>query len=58
MVYSLRHNLKAKLVEAGTEARIEHGILGHAVAGVGDRVYGNEEAWLPVCAEAMRKVLG
>ena len=58
VVYSLRHNLKAKLVAAGTDARIEHRIMGHAEGGVGDRVYGNEEAWLKVSAEAMRKALG
>lgn len=55
VVYSLRHNFKDKLIEAGADPRIEHRIMGHASGNLGDRVYGSEEAWLKVAAEVMKK---
>ncbi|WP_417240881.1 tyrosine-type recombinase/integrase [Celeribacter halophilus] len=57
VVYSLRHNFKAKLVEAGADSRIEHRIMGHAAENLGDRVYGSEEAWLKAAAEVVRRAV-
>ncbi|QIE45325.1 tyrosine-type recombinase/integrase [Pseudohalocynthiibacter aestuariivivens] len=54
VVYSLRHNFKDKLIEAGADPRIEHRIMGHAAGNLGDRVYGSEDAWLKVAAEVVR----
>lgn len=58
VVYSLRHNFKDKLIEAGADPRIEHRIMGHAAGNLGDRVYGSEAAWLKVAAEAVRRAVG
>lgn len=55
VVYSLRHNMKDYLVSAGVPERDEHRILGHSLGGVGNRVYGGEEAKLKAAAEAMKK---
>lgn len=57
VVYSLRHNFKDKLIEAGADPRIEHRIMGHAAGNLGDRVYGSEEAWLKAAAEVVRKAV-
>jgi integrase len=57
VVYSLRHNFKDKLIEAGADPRIEHRIMGHAAGNLGDRVCGSEEAWLKVAAEVMRRAV-
>ncbi|THH38086.1 hypothetical protein E4Z66_00470 [Aliishimia ponticola] len=58
VVYSLRHNFKDKLIEAGADPRIEHRIMGHAAGNLGDRVYGSEAAWLKVAAEVVRRAVG
>ncbi len=57
VVYSLRHNMKDLLVMAGVPERDEHRILGHALGGVGNRVYGGDEAKLKAATEAMRKAI-
>jgi len=55
VVYSLRHNMKDYLVSAGVPERDEHRILGHSLGGVGNRVYGGDEAKLKVATEAMKR---
>lgn len=55
VVYSLRHNMKDYLVSAGVPERDEHRILGHSLGGVGNRVYGGDEAKLRAATEAMKK---
>lgn len=55
VVYSLRHNMKDRLVTAGVDHRDENRILGHSLGGVGDRVYGGGEARLKAAFEAMQK---
>lgn len=57
VVYSLRHNMKDLLVAAGVPQRDENRILGHALGGLGDRVYGGEEARLKSAYEAMERAL-
>ena len=57
VVYSLRHNMKDLLVLAGTSERVENRIMGHTVGGLGDRVYGGNDAKLKVAYEAMEKAL-
>lgn len=57
VVYSLRHNMKDRLVTAGVDHRDENRILGHSLGGVGDRVYGGGEARLKAAFEAMQKAL-
>jgi integrase len=57
VVYSLRHNMKDLLVTAKVPERDEHRILGHSLGGVGNRVYGGDEAKLKVATEAMQKAL-
>ncbi len=57
VVYSLRHNMKDKLVLAGTSERVENRIMGHTVGGLGDRVYGGDDAKLKVAYEAMQKAV-
>jgi len=57
VVYSLRHNMKDLLVLAGTSERIENRIMGHTVGGVGDRVYGGNDAKLKVAYEAMERAV-
>ncbi len=57
VVYSLRHNMKDYLVSAGVPERDEHRILGHSLGGVGNRVYGGDEAKLQAATEAMKKAL-
>lgn len=53
VIYSLRHNMKDLLVSAGVPERDEHRILGHSLGGVGNRVYGEDEAKLKAATEAM-----
>ncbi|MEM6960160.1 MAG: tyrosine-type recombinase/integrase [Myxococcota bacterium] len=55
VVYSLRHNMKDLLVSAGVPERDEHRILGHSLGGVGNRVYGGDDAKLKAAAEAMTR---
>ncbi len=57
VVYSLRHNMKDWLVLAGTSERVENRIMGHTVGGLGDRVYGGNDAKLKVAYEAMEKAI-
>ena len=57
VVYSLRHNMKDWLMTAGVPERDEHRILGHSLGGVGNRVYGGDEAKLKASAEAMERAL-
>jgi integrase len=57
VVYSLRHNMKDYLVTAGVPERDEHRILGHSLGGVGNRVYGGDEAKLKAATEAMKKAV-
>lgn len=56
--YSLRHNMKDKLVASGADQRLENVLLGHTVGGVGDRNYGTQEVWLERGAEVLRKAVG
>ncbi len=55
VVYSLRHNMKDRLVAAGVDQRDENRILGHTMDGVGDANYGGGEARLKAAYEAMQK---
>ncbi len=55
VVYSLRHNMKDYLVSSGVPERDEHRILGHSLGGIGNRVYGGDEAKLKAATDAMRK---
>ncbi len=57
VVYSLRHNMKDRLVAAGVDQRDENRILGHALGGLGDRVYGGSEVRLKAAYEAMQRAL-
>ncbi|EAQ45635.1 site-specific recombinase, phage integrase family protein [Roseobacter sp. MED193] len=57
VVYSLRHNMKDCLVAAGVDQRDENRILGHALGGLGDRVYGGSEVRLKAAYEAMERAL-
>jgi hypothetical protein len=57
VVYSLRHNMKDLLVMAGVPERDEHRILGHSLGGVGNRVYGGDEAKLKAATEAMQMAI-
>lgn len=57
VVYSLRHNMKDWLVLAGTSERVENRIMGHTVGGLGDRVYGGNDAKLQLAYEAMEKAV-
>jgi integrase len=57
VVYSLRHNMKDYLVTAGVPERDEHRILGHSLGGVGNRVYGGDNAKLKAATDAMTKAL-
>jgi len=57
VVYSLRHNMKDLLVTAGVPERDEHRILGHSLGGVGNRVYGGDEAKLKAATEAMQAAI-
>lgn len=56
-VHSLRHNLKDKLQLAEVSSLDQNLILGHALGGVGDRVYGGTRVVLRVTTRAMRRAL-
>jgi Phage integrase family. len=58
VIHSLRHNMKDKLVEAEVSSLDQNLILGHAVEGVGDAVYGGAVRKLRVTTKAMKKALG
>ncbi|TVS01075.1 MAG: hypothetical protein EA407_13000 [Rhodobacteraceae bacterium] len=57
-VYSLRHNMKDRLVAAGVPERDEKRILGHSVGDLSDRVYGGAEGRLRALHKAMERALG
>ncbi|WP_415183261.1 tyrosine-type recombinase/integrase [Phaeovulum sp.] len=58
VVHSLRHNMKDKLVLAEVSQLDQNLILGHALEGVGDRVYGGDAAKLRSTTRAMKRALG
>ena len=58
VVHSLRHNMKDRLIEAEVPYFDQNLILGHALGGVGDRVYGGTPAKLRATTKAMKKALG
>lgn len=58
VVHSLRHNMKDALIEAEVSSLDQNLILGHALGGVGDRVYGGGLARLRATTRAMKKALG
>lgn len=57
VVHSLRHNMKDRLVVTEASSLDHNLILGHALEGVGDRVYGGETAKLRAATRAMMKAL-
>lgn len=57
-VHSLRHNMKDKLMLAEVASLDQNLILGRALGGTGDRVYGGDAAKLRVTTRAMKKALG
>lgn len=57
VVHSLRHNMKDRLMLAEVSSLDQNLILGHALGGVGDRVYGGETAKLRATTKALQKAL-
>jgi hypothetical protein len=55
VVHSLRHNLKDRFRVAGVSDIDQNLILGHSLGGVGNRVYGGEDAKLIATTAAMEK---
>ncbi len=55
VVHSLRHNMKDRLMLAEVGTLDQNLILGHALGGVGDRVYGGDLAKLRATTRAMMK---
>ena len=58
VVHSLRHNMKDRLILAEVASLEQNLILGHALGGVGDRVYGGDTAKLRVTTRAMKRAFG
>lgn len=58
VIHSLRHNMKDALILAEVSSLDQNLILGHALGGVGDRVYGGSFARLRQTTKAMKKALG
>lgn len=58
VVHSLRHNMKDNLMLAEVGSMDQNLILGHALGGVGDRVYGGSLAKLRMTTRALKKALG
>lgn len=58
VVHSLRHNMKDLLILADVSSLNQNLVLGHALGGVGDRVYGGDVAKLRVTTRAMKRALG
>ena len=54
VIHSLRHNMADWLRLSRVETRTENLILGHALGGVGSRVYGGSVADLELTSEAMK----
>lgn len=57
VLHSLRHNMKDWLDLAKAPERVANRILGHSQGGVGDRVYGGDEAKLRAASEVMEKAI-
>lgn len=57
VVHSLRHNMKDRLMLAEVSTLDQNLILGHALGGVGDRVYGGDAAKLRTTTRALQKAL-
>lgn len=57
VIHSLRHNMKDRLILAEVSSLDQNLILGHALGGVGDRVYGGEAARLRATTRAMQKAM-
>lgn len=58
VVHSLRHNMKDRLILAEVASLEQNLILGHALGGVGERVYGGETAKLRATTRAMKRAFG
>lgn len=58
VVHSLRHNMKDRLMMAEVGSLDQNLILGHALGGVGERVYGGDAAKLRVTTRAMKRAFG
>ena len=58
VIHSLRHNMKDRLMLAEVASLDQNLILGHALGGVGDRVYGGDTAKLRATTRAMKRALG
>jgi integrase len=58
VIHSLRHNMKDRLVLAEVSSRDQDLILGHAMEGVGNKVYGGAVAKLKATTKAMRRAFG
>ncbi len=58
VVHSLRHNMKDRLVVAEVSSLDQNLILGHALEGVGDRVYVGETAKLRATTRALKRAFG
>ena len=58
VVHSLRHNMQDRLILAEVATLDRNLILGHALGGVGDRVYGGDAAKLRVTTRAMKRAFG
>jgi len=58
VTHSLRHNMKDLLIMAQATELEQNLILGHALGGVGNRVYGGEQAKLVATRRVMLRVFG
>lgn len=58
VTYSLRHNMKDRLMLSGATPQEQNLILGHAMGNVGDSVYGGAHARLVVATAAMKRAFG
>ncbi len=58
VIHSLRHNMKDRLVLVEAASLDQNLILGHALGGVGDRVYGGEVAKLRATTRVMKRAFG
>ncbi|TKW66952.1 MAG: hypothetical protein DI616_07700 [Paracoccus denitrificans] len=58
VIHSLRHNMKDRLILSEAQSLDQNLLLGHALGGVGDRVYGGEYARLKALSRAMQKAFG
>lgn len=58
VVHSLRHNMKDNLILAEISSLDQNLILGHALGGTGDRVYGGGVAKLRMTTRALKRATG